>query len=111
MLKRFIARKVYLQYALQKLAHAIYRDFFSCKAVLTSTHNLCFGGKIRKNRYTPVNPSFAIYKWGMRGYILHGYVFMMTCTIVVYGCQKTFAAKPLEQVFMASFLEQKLGPK
>ena len=23
-------------------------------AVLTSTHNLCFGAKIRKNMYTPV---------------------------------------------------------
>ena len=30
------------------------------EAVLTSTHNLCFGAKIRKNRYTPAYPSFAI---------------------------------------------------
>ena len=29
------------------------------KKVLTSTHDLCFGGKIRK-MYTPVNPSFTI---------------------------------------------------
>ena len=27
---------------------------------LTSTHNLCFGAKIRKNRYTLAYPSFAI---------------------------------------------------
>ena len=30
------------------------------EAVLTSTHNLCFGAKIRKNRYTPAYPSFAV---------------------------------------------------
>ena len=29
------------------------------EAVLTSTHNLCFGAKKRK-KYTPVNPSFTI---------------------------------------------------
>ena len=29
------------------------------EAVLTSTHNQCFGAKIRK-KYTPVNPSFTI---------------------------------------------------
>ena len=29
------------------------------EAVLTSTHNLCFGAKIRK-KYTPVNPNFTI---------------------------------------------------
>ena len=29
-------------------------------AVLTSTHNVCFGAKIRKNRYTPAYLSFAI---------------------------------------------------
>ena len=29
------------------------------EAVLTSTHNLCFGANIRK-KYTPVNPSFTI---------------------------------------------------
>ena len=31
-----------------------------CEAFLTSTHNLCFGAKIRKKLYTPVNPSFTI---------------------------------------------------
>ena len=30
------------------------------EAVLTCTHNLCFGAKNEKNRYTPANPSFAI---------------------------------------------------
>ena len=29
------------------------------EAALTSTHNLCFGAKIRK-KYTPVNPNFTI---------------------------------------------------
>ena len=63
---------------------AIYRDFFQLKklnifleknsyfcskhrlwvhvaeAVLTSTHNLCFGAKIRKIGIPPTNPSFTI---------------------------------------------------
>ena len=47
------------------------------KAVLTSTHNLCFGAKIRKNRYTPAYPSFAMQKWGSMGYTCHGRVFLM----------------------------------
>ena len=42
-----------------------------------STHSLCFGAKIRKNRYTPTNPNFAIYKWGIRGYIIHGNVILI----------------------------------
>ena len=33
----------------------------------------------KKNRYTPVYPSFTI--WGIRGYILHGHVFLITCVI------------------------------
>ena len=44
---------------------------------LTSTHNLCFRAKIRKDRYTPAYPSFSIYKWGLRGYTFHGHVFLM----------------------------------
>ena len=27
--------------------------------------------------YTPVNPSFTIYKWGVRGYKTHGHVILM----------------------------------
>ena len=30
---------------------------YTLEPVLTSTHNLCFGAKIRK-KYTPVSPSF-----------------------------------------------------
>ena len=41
-----------------------------------STHNLCFVAKIRKIGI-PLYPSFAILKWGLRGYILHGHVFLM----------------------------------
>ena len=36
-----------------------------------------FWSKNKKNRYTPLNPSFSIIKWGSRGYILHGHVFVM----------------------------------
>ena len=35
-----------------------------------------FGAKIRK-KYTPVNPRFTIQKWVVRGYSLHGLVFVM----------------------------------
>ena len=42
-----------------------------------STHNQCFRAKIRKKMYTPVHPSFTIQKWGVRGYSLHGLVFVM----------------------------------
>ena len=51
------------------------------EAVLTSTHNLCFGAKIRKNMYTPAYPSFTI-NWGIRGYSLHGHVFLMFLSAV-----------------------------
>ena len=30
-----------------------------------------------KNSYTPAYPSFAILKWGIQGYSLHGHVFLM----------------------------------
>ena len=33
--------------------------------------------KNKKNSYTPANPSFSIEKWGIRGYIFHGDVFLM----------------------------------
>ena len=35
--------------------------------VLTSTHNLCFGTKIRKNRHILANPSFYCIKVGFKG--------------------------------------------
>ena len=41
-----------------------------------STHNLCFKAKIKK-MYTPGNPSFSIQKWDVRGFSLHGLVFVM----------------------------------
>ena len=44
----------------------IFAQNFDCRytlerpqAVLTSTHNLCFGAKIR-NKYSPENPNFTI---------------------------------------------------
>ena len=36
--------------------------------------------------YTRVNPSFTIYKWGVRGSSLHGYVFVMIISIVQQKC-------------------------
>ena len=42
-----------------------------------STHNLCFGSKIRKIVY-PCKPQFYYIKWGggMRGYSIHGHVIL-----------------------------------
>ena len=36
-----------------------------------------FYGKNKKIMYIPVNPSFTIYKWGVRGYKTHGHVILM----------------------------------
>ena len=47
------------------------------EAVLTSTHNLCFWAVIRKIIYTPVNTTFTIWKWGLKGSKLYRYVFVM----------------------------------
>ena len=41
-----------------------------------------FWSKNKKNRYTPAYPSFSKQKWGLRGYTLHGHVFMMKLCIV-----------------------------
>ena len=46
------------------------------EAVLTSTHNLCFRAKIRKNEH-PCKPQFYYIKVGGRGCLLHGHVIMM----------------------------------
>ena len=46
------------------------------EAVLTSTHNLCFGAKIRKIGI-PLQTPVLLYKSGVRGYSLHGHVFLM----------------------------------
>ena len=43
-----------------------------------------FWSKNKKNMYTPVNPSFTIQKWGVRGYSLHGLVFVMLSFTVDY---------------------------
>ena len=36
-----------------------------------------FWNKNKKNMYTRVNPTFSIYKWGVRGCSLHGHVILM----------------------------------
>ena len=40
-------------------------------------HNLCFWAEIRKIMYNPVNPSFTIQKWGLRGPKLYRHVFVI----------------------------------
>ena len=49
----------------------------STEAVLTSTNNVCLRAKLRKIMYTPVNPSFTVKNWGLRGSKLHGQVSLM----------------------------------
>ena len=46
------------------------------EAVLTSTHNLCFRAKIRKNVY-PCKSQFYYIMWDAREYELHGRVNIM----------------------------------
>ena len=48
----------------------------NCEAVLTSTHNLCFGAKIRKIGI-PLHTPVCYIKVGYKGvYILHGHVIL-----------------------------------
>ena len=53
-----------------------------------STQNLFFGAEIRAMMYTPVNPSFTIYKWGLRGSTLYRHVFVMSLklSLAVWFC-------------------------
>ena len=39
---------------------------------------------IKENRYTPVNPSFARQKWGIRGLTFHGHVNVMFIYLFIY---------------------------
>ena len=96
-----LCAQLLLQFSLQKLAHAIYRDFFSrenwkfsAEIFLIFARNIDCGYMLEpprrggsneypqsmfwsKNRYTPAYPSFAIWKWGLRGHLLLGHVFLM----------------------------------
>ena len=59
-----------------------------------------FWNKNKKNRYTPAYSSFAILKWGSRGYTLHGHVFLMEqneCWVDNYSC------KVIKHAFVAHF--------
>ena len=47
------------------------------------THNLCFSAEIKKITYTPVNPSFTIQKWGLRGSKLYRHVFVIIIIIII----------------------------
>ena len=65
-----------------------------------STHTLCFRAEIIKIMYTPVNPSFTIYKWSLRGTKLYRYVFVMHAFYTsddlkhytFWSCQEVFDA-------------------
>ena len=46
------------------------------EAALTSTHNLCFGSKIRK--VYPCKPQFYFINVGYKGYTLHRHVYVVT---------------------------------
>ena len=51
------------------------------EAVLSSTHNLCVGAKIRK-LCIPLLPPVLLYKIWIRGYTLHGHIFVMLDILV-----------------------------
>ena len=100
--------------SLRKHGHVIYRNFFGFKnenfhrkkkyIFLIFAENIdcgytlepprrggsneypqsMFWSKNKKNRYTPAYPSFAILNWGLRGYSLHGHVFLVNCNLNFY---------------------------
>ena len=50
-----------------------------------------FWGRNKKKMYTPVNPSFTILKWGLRGSKLYRHVFVMSKYFggnIIYGSDK-----------------------
>ena len=65
------AQNIDCEYSLEKPQRG------GAEAVLTSTHNLCFWAEIQKIMYTSANPSFTIWKWGLRGSKLYRHVFVM----------------------------------
>ena len=50
-----------------------------------SIHNLCFGSKIKKEVY-PCTPQYYYIKVGLKGYTLHGLVFLMVI-VIIFHCQ------------------------
>ena len=50
-----------------------------------------FWSKNKKNRHTPAYPSFAVSKWGIRGYTIHGHVFLM---------KKVYITDPSKEVLL-----------
>ena len=59
-----------------------------------------FWSKNKKNRYTPANPSFTIEKWGLRGYSLHGHVFLMP--VIHHTIQNTLIKHYLSIIIVIS---------
>ena len=55
----------------------IFFKFLLAEEVLTSTHNLCFFSRNKKNNSYPCKPSFTIKKWSLRGSKLYRHVLVM----------------------------------
>ena len=74
-------------------------------------HNLCFWAEIRKIMYTPVNPSFTIWKWGWRGSKLYRFVFVMyakkwlwqNCNIHFQSLKYTIFVYIFSQIYSCTF--------
>ena len=75
----------------------------TAEAVLTSIHNLCFWAEIRKIMYTPVNPSFTIQKWGLRGSKLYRYVFVMHWCLPQVHTSTAFSPSEWVQILNPSY--------
>ena len=72
-------------------------------AVLTSTNNLCFRAKIRKNVY-PCIPQFYFMKVGCEGYKLQGCVIMVIDPLVSTFRSHLFSSK----IMVGEFSEKKI---
>ena len=77
------------------------------KAILTSTHNLCFWAEIRKIMYTSVNPSFTVQKWGLSGSNLCRHVFAMKFVFLGYRENCHYKNRPI-QIYWKCYHQKKI---
>ena len=62
-----------------------------------------FRAEIRKIMYTPINPSFTILKWGLRGSKLYRLVFLMTFLNFVFPFINSYVVTSQYTYFSGGF--------
>ena len=73
-------------------------------------NNLCFWVEIRKIIYTPVNPSFTVWKWGLRGSKLYRHAFMMMLIWSIdYTCKRLWSLRKHAYSNILKILPSKKG--